>query len=52
MLNLLWSIAVFSALMWVLGVALHATLGGLIHVLLVLAIVSILARMIMGQRLA
>ena len=38
--------------MWVLGFAMHFTLGGLIHVLLVMAIVSVLVRIIMGRRVA
>lgn len=51
MLNLLWAIAVIFAAMWLLGFALHFTLGGFIHLLLVLAIVSVLVRIIMGHRL-
>lgn len=50
MLNLLWLVAVIFVVMWLLGFALHFTLGGLIHVLLVLAIISVLARIIMGRR--
>jgi hypothetical protein len=50
MLNLLWAIAVVFVLMWVLGFALHFTMGGLIHLLLVVAIISVLARVIMGRR--
>ena len=50
MLNLLWAIAVIFAVMWILGFALHVTLGGLIHLLLVLAIISVLVRIIMGRR--
>ena len=38
--------------MWVLGFALNFTLGGLIHLLLVLAIISVLVRIIMGRRTA
>lgn len=50
MLNLLWLLAVIFVVMWLLGFAFHFTLGGLIHVLLVLAIISVLARIIMGRR--
>jgi hypothetical protein len=50
MLNLLWAIAVILVVMWLLGFALHFTLGGLIHVLLVLAVISVLVRIIMGRR--
>jgi len=52
MLNLLWVLAVVLVVMWMLGFALHFTLGGLIHVLLVLAVVSVLLRIIAGRRLA
>ena len=52
MLNILWAVAVVLVVLWVLGFALNFTVGGLIHVLLVLAIISVLARIIMGRRLA
>lgn len=52
MLNLLWAIAAFFVIMWILGFALHVTLGGLVHVLLVLAVIAVVARLIMGRRLA
>jgi hypothetical protein len=52
MLNLLWAIAVFFVVLWVLGFALHVTAGGLIHLLLVLALISIVARLVMGRRTA
>ena len=51
MLNLLWGLAAVFLILWILGFALHFTLGGLIHVLLVLAVISILMRIIMGRRL-
>lgn len=50
MLNLLWAIAVIFVVMWLLGFAFHFTAGGLIHVLLVLAVIAVLARIIMGRR--
>jgi hypothetical protein len=52
MLNLLWVIAVIFIFMWVLGFAMHVTLGGLIHLLLVLAILAVLVRIIAGRRIA
>lgn len=52
MLNLLWGVAVLFVLMWMLGFAFNTTLGGLIHVLLVLAIISVLVRIILGRRIA
>ena len=51
MLNLLWAIAVIFAIMWMLGFALHFTMGGLVHLLLVLAVITVLARIIMGRRI-
>lgn len=50
MLDLLWVVAVILLLMWVLGFTLHFAVGGLIHILLVLAIISVLVRIIMGRR--
>jgi hypothetical protein len=52
MLNLLWGAALILALLWVLGFALHFTLGGFIHVLLALAVISVLLRLILGRRVA
>jgi hypothetical protein len=51
MMNLLWAFAVILVVMWLLGFALNFTLGGLIHVLLVLAIIAVLFRIIMGRRI-
>jgi hypothetical protein len=39
-------------ILWVLGLATSYTMGGLIHVLLVVAIVVVLFRVIQGRRLA
>lgn len=52
MSNVLWGIAVALVMIWLLGFALHVTLGGFIHVLLVLAIISVLARFIVRRRMA
>jgi hypothetical protein len=48
--NLLWSVAVIFIVLWVLGFAFNFTSGGLIHLLLVLAIISVLVRVIQGRR--
>lgn len=50
MLNLIWLVAVVLCVLWVLGLATSYTMGGLIHVLLVLAIVAVLVRVIVGRR--
>ena len=52
MLNLLWGVAVVLFILWMLGFALHFTMGGLIHLLLVLAVISVLVRVIAGRRIA
>ncbi len=52
MLNLLWVFAVVLFVMWMVGFALHFTVGGLLHVLLVLAVASVLIRVIAGRRTA
>lgn len=51
MINLLWALAAVFVVFWVLGLSFHVG-GGLIHVLLVLAIISILVRVITGRRIA
>lgn len=50
MWNLLWALAALFVVLWIVGLALKFTMGGLIHILLVLAVVSLLARVIMGAR--
>jgi hypothetical protein len=50
MLNLIWVIAVVLVVLWAVGLATTTTMGGLIHVLLVLAVIAVLARIIMGRR--
>lgn len=51
MIDLLWGVAAVFLILWVLGFALNFTLNGFIHVLLVLAAVSVLTRVIAGRRL-
>lgn len=51
MLNLLWAVAAILVILWILGFTFQVTLGGLIHVLLVLAVISVLVRIIMGRRI-
>ena len=47
---MLWSIFVILMIMWVLGLATSYTLGGFIHILLLLAIASLLIQIIQGRR--
>jgi hypothetical protein len=46
---MLWTIAVILLVLWVLGLVSSYTLGGFIHILLVLAIIIILIRVIQGR---
>jgi hypothetical protein len=45
------TIAVILIILWLLGFVSSYTMGGLIHVLLVIAVVVILVRLIRGRRL-
>ena len=47
---MLESIAVILVVVWLLGLLTSYTLGGLIHVLLVIAVITILYRLISGRR--
>ena len=47
---MLWTIAVILLLMWLVGMVSSYTLGGFIHILLLLAIAAILIRVIQGRR--
>jgi len=47
---MLWTIVMILLVLWVLGLVSSYTMGGLIHVLLVIAIVVILLRVIQGRR--
>ena len=47
---MLWTIAVILLVLWALGLVSAYTMGGFIHILLVLAIVAVLVRVIQGRR--
>ena len=47
---MLWTIAVILFVLWVLGLVSSYTMGGFIHILLVLAVVVILVNVIQGRR--
>ena len=46
---MLWTIFVLLMVMWLLGVVTSYTLGGFIHILLLLAIATVLIRIIQGR---
>ena len=48
---MLYTIAVILLVLWLLGLVSSYTMGGFIHVLLVIAVVVILLRIISGRRL-
>jgi len=47
---MLWTLVVVLLILWLLGLVTSYTMGGLIHVLLVIAIVVILFRIISGRK--
>jgi hypothetical protein len=49
-LNMLWTIAVILFVLWGLGLATSYTMGGFVHILLVLALVVLAIRLIQGRR--
>lgn len=48
---MLWAIVVILLLLWGLGLLSSYTLGGFIHLLLLLAIIVVLVRIIQGRRI-
>ena len=48
--NLIWLIALVLIGLWVFGLATSYTMGGLIHVLLVVAIIAVVVRLVLGRR--
>jgi hypothetical protein len=49
---MLYTLAVILVLLWLIGLLTSYTMGGLIHALLVIAIVVILFQVITGRRVA
>ena len=47
---MLWTIAVVLLVLWALGLITSTTMGGFIHLLLVVAVVMILVRIIQGKK--
>jgi hypothetical protein len=48
---MLWTIAVILLVLWVLGLVSAYTMGGFIHVLLVIALIVVVVQVIQGRRL-
>ena len=49
-MDLLSTVAIVLVVMWLLGMVSAYTIGGFIHILLVLAVVAVLIRVIQGRR--
>lgn len=47
---MLWTIAIILVILWLLGFVSSYTMGGFIHILLVVAIIVVLVRVIQGRR--
>ncbi|MDZ4697275.1 MAG: lmo0937 family membrane protein [Deltaproteobacteria bacterium] len=47
---MLWTVAVVLAVLWALGFVSSYTVGGYIHILLLLAVVVVAIRLIQGRR--
>ena len=47
---MLWTICMILVALWIFGMVTSYTMGGLIHILLVIAIVVVLVRVIQGRR--
>jgi uncharacterized protein DUF5670 len=45
----LWTIAMILVVLWLLGMVTSYTLGGFLHLLLVLAVIAVLIRVIQGR---
>ena len=49
-MNLLTTVAVILLILWLLGMVTAYTIGGFVHILLIIAIVMILIRVISGRK--
>ena len=49
---MLWTIFVILLVLWALGMVTAYTLGGLIHILLLVAVVVLVVRLFQGRRIA
>jgi hypothetical protein len=49
---MLWTIFMILLVLWALGMITSYTMGGLIHILLVIAVVVLVIRLFQGRRIA
>jgi hypothetical protein len=48
---MLYTVALVLIVLWLLGIVTSTTIGGFIHVLLVIAVIIVLLRIIQGKRI-
>jgi len=48
---MLWTIAIVLVILWLLGLITSFTLGGFIHVLLVIAVIVVIIRLVQGKKI-
>lgn len=49
---MLWTILAILLILWLLGMVSSYTIGGLIHILLVIAVIVLVYRLVTGRRVA
>ena len=47
---MLWTLSVILLVLWALGLVSNNTMGGYLHILLVIAVIVVLLRLIQGRR--
>lgn len=47
---MLWTLSVILLVLWALGLVSNYTMGGFLHILLVIAVIVVLLRLIQGRR--
>lgn len=47
---MLWTICMILIVLWLLGMVTSYTMGGMIHILLVIAVITFLVRIIQGRK--
>jgi hypothetical protein len=48
--NMLWTIIAILLILWVLGLITKFTLGGMLHIILVIAIILLIVQLVSGRR--
>jgi len=48
---MLWTVVVVMLILWVLGLVSSYTMGGFIHILLVLAVIALVVQIVQGRRI-